>query len=289
LVAAVNGLLALALGAGIGLGALLIVFGLTGRAVVPEVDAGGWGAQGGRHPGRLLVRAGLAAAAALVAIALTGWVAAGLLVVLGVMAAPSVLAARRKHEVEVAKVEAIASWAEMLRDTMAAASGLEQAIAASAAVAPAPLASAVHRLAARLDHLRLADALRAFADEVDHPTCDFVVAGLITAAEHQARELGPLLGQLAACARDEAQLRARVWAGRARTRTSVRVITGCVATFAVGLLVLDRSYLRPFGTATGQVALFAIGAIFAGSVAAMARMGRIELPERFMGRRQVPI
>ena len=59
-----------------------------------------------------------------------------------------------------AKVEAIAGWAEMLRDTMAGAAGLEQAIIASAAVAPLPVRRSVATLAARLEHDRLAPALR---------------------------------------------------------------------------------------------------------------------------------
>ncbi len=76
-----------------------------------------------------------------------------------------------------------------------------------------------------------------------------------------------------------------MWVGRARTRTSVRVIVGCVALFAVGLLVLDRPYLEPYDSAGGQVALLVIGAIVAASFAAMDRMGRIALPERFVSRR----
>jgi hypothetical protein len=80
-------------------------------------------------------------------------------------------------------------------------------------------------------------------------------------------------------------MRARVWVGRARTRTSVRVIVGCVAFFAVGLLVLDRPYLEPYDDAAGQFALLVIGGIVALSFVAMDRMGRIALPERFVSRR----
>jgi hypothetical protein len=281
----VSALFTLAMGAGLGLGVLLVLAGVAGRQALPEPGAGGWGAQGGRRPGRLLLTIGIAAGAAVSAYVLTGWVAAGLLAAAAAWAAPHAFGGRRRHEAELAKVEAIASWAEMLRDTMAAASGLEQAIAASAAVAPTPLAPAVNRLAARLEHVRLAGALRAFADEVDHPAADFVVAGLITAAEGRARELGPLLTQLAECARAEAQLRSRVWAGRARTRTSVRVISGSVALFALGLVLFDRSYLGPYASGGGQFALLAVGGVFAGSVVAMDRMGRIQLPDRFVGRR----
>jgi len=185
----------------------------------------------------------------------------------------------------IARVEAIAAWAEMLRDTIAGAAALEQAIAATGPVAPAPIAEPVARLAVHLDIEPLPAALRRFADEVDHPTCDFVVAALVIAAEKEARDLGPLLGQLATCARDEAKMRTRIWIDRAKTRTSVKVIAGCVLLFAAGLLIFSRSYLQPYDTAAGQIALLVIGAIFAGSLIAMDRMARIEVPERFVARR----
>lgn len=277
-------LLALALGAGLGVGVLLVVAGASGRQALPDVRVSA-GPRPGGWPGRGIVRLGVTFGVAIVAYFLTGWAAAGVLAGAAAWAAPSAFGGRRRHQAELAKVEAIASWAEMLRDTMAAASGLEQAIAASAPVAPLAISPAVSRLAARLDHVRLPVALRAFADDVDHPTADFVVAGLVTAADGRARELGPLLTQLAECARAEAQLRSRMWAGRARTRTSVRVISGSVALFALGLAVFDRAYLRPYGSATGQLALLAIGAVFAGAVVAMDRMGRIKLSDRFVGRR----
>ena len=278
-------LLALVLGAGVGLGLLLVAAGVAGRRALPEATPGGWAARGGRQPGHLVMHVGVAIGLAVGAYALTGWPAAGLLVAAAASVAPRALGGRQRHHSELARVEAIASWAEMLRDTMAAASGLEQAMVASAAVAPAPIAPAVGRLAARLEHVRVPGALRAFADDVDHPIADFVVAGLIAAAEGRARELGPLLTQLAECARAEAQLRARIWAGRARTRTSVRVISGCVGLFALGLVLFDRSYLAPYAGPAGQVALLAIGGVFAGSVVGMDRMSRIQLPERFVSRR----
>ncbi len=194
-------------------------------------------------------------------------------------------AGRSDHQREIDRVEAVASWAEMLRDTIAAAAGLEQAIVATGPIAPAPIAAPVARLAVAVELEPLAPALRRFADEVDHPTCDFVVAALVIATEREARELGPLLGQLAVCARDEAKMRTRIWIDRARTRTSVRVIAGCVVAFASGLFVLSRTYLQPYDSTAGQLVLLAIGALFAASFAAMSRMGRIALPERFVARR----
>jgi tight adherence protein B len=277
----VNALVAVTLGAGAGLGVVLILAGLLGRPVLVHRPR----RARRRRPDRLLLLIAAAVAGGLAAFAVTRWLVGAFLIGAAVAAAPRLLGAGSRTRDEIARVEAIASWTEQLRDTMAAAHGLEQAIAASGPVAPAPIAGSVTRLAGRLEFEPLPAALRRFADDVDHPTCDFVVAGLITAAEKEARELTPLLAQLAACARDEAQMRARVWVGRARTRTSVRVIIGCVALFALGLFVLDRPYLEPYDSAGGQVALLVIGAIVAASFVAMDRMSRIALPERFVSRR----
>lgn len=84
-------------------------------------------------------------------------------------------------------------------------------------------------------------------------------------------------------------MRGRVWVGRARTRTSVRVIVGCVVLFAVGLTVFDRTYLEPYDGAGGQIVLLLLGALVAVSFAAMDRMGRIVVPERFVSRRSVDV
>jgi len=183
-----------------------------------------------------------------------------------------------------ARIEAVAGWAEMLRDTMAGAAGLEQAIVATAAVAPLPIRAEVATLAVRLEGERLAPALRGFADEVADPTMDLVVAALVLAAEHQASRLGELLGSLARAARDEATMRLRVEAGRARSRTSVKVVVGVTAGLALGLAVLYRSYLAPYDTALGQLVLALVGAMFAGAFVWLSHMTRPNAPERFLAK-----
>jgi Flp pilus assembly protein TadB len=266
------------LGALSGFGALLVVFGARGVGIL-HVSPRSTRATGSSLA---LVAGALAAGAA--CWWWTRWPVLGAWAVVAVLALPSVLRGSGRHHAEIRRVEAIAAWTEQLRDTLAGANGLEHAVAATAKVAPDPLAGEVGRLAARLAYEPLSRSLRAFAAEVDHPTCDFVVAGLVTAAEQEARELSPLLSELSAAARAEAQVRARVWAGRARTRTSVRVIGACVVLFAVGLLLFDRTYLAPYASRGGQLVLVAIGCLFAGALVAMDRMGRIVLPERFVAR-----
>ncbi|MER6877895.1 pilus assembly protein TadB, partial [Amycolatopsis sp. NPDC000673] len=77
---------------------------------------------------------------------------------------------------------------------------------------------------------------------------------------------------LAATARGQAAMRMRVETGRARTRTSVRVIVATTLAFAAGVVLFNRAYLDVYDTATGQAVLLLIGALFAAGFAWLARI-----------------
>jgi len=233
------------------------------------------------RPGRTGWRIGMATATATVVVVVTGWPVLGISAALAGWWLPTAWAARGRAQREQAVVEAVATWAEQLRDTMSAASGLEHAVTATARLANGPLAPSLTRLAERLDHEPLTAAVRGFADEVRHPSADFVAAALITATEHEARDVATLLGHLAVSARDEARLRRRVWVGRARTRSASRLIAGVVVVVVAGLQLLNPAYLDPYTDATGQVVLAGILGVFTGAFVAMERLSRFGLPERF--------
>lgn len=182
-------------------------------------------------------------------------------------------------------VEAVATWAEHLRDTMSAASGLEQAIISTERHAPRAIAPPIQRLVASLRYGSLEDGLRRFADDVGHPTCDFVVAALVAASQHQTRDVALLLGHLADCARSECSLYLRIWVSRARSRTAVRIITSSVGVFAGGLVVLNPSYLAPFMSSTGAVVLLFITGCFIGALTWLNRMAHVQTPSRFLSGR----
>ena len=279
----VNTLVLALLGAVIGLGVLVVVGGLTGVRML-DLSALRDG-RFGRLVDRLVLRASITVAAALFALWFSHWTVAA--IAAGAMGwwAPTWYRSRGSYERELELVEAIAAWTEQVRDTLSAANGLEHALGATAPLAPAPIAGAVDRLAARFDYERLPDALRRFADDIDHPMADFVVAALVIAAEKEARDLGALLGHLAEAARDEARMRTRVWVGRARSRSAVRIIAIVVVSMVLGLLAFNRPYLSPYDSAGGQLMLGAIIAVFLASFVAMERLGRIAMPARFVGRR----
>ena len=189
---------------------------------------------------------------------------------------------RRTAERATARTEAIAAWTEMLRDTMSGAHGLEEAVTTSAIVAPAPIRREVTALAVRLERQPLDVALRAFATDLAHPTADLVVASLSLASTGAVGDLNDLLGTLALSAREEAGMRLRVAAARARLRTAVRVIAGVTALTALGLIVLNRSYLDSYWTSTGQGVLAVVAVTWGIGLWWLARMGDFIAPERFL-------
>lgn len=269
-------------GALTGFGLVMLYAALTGSAM-PEIKR--------QKPGQLVgsakmenlaVRVALAVVGGLVIMLLTVWPVLALMAAGGGFMAPTLLASGATRKAKITRVEAIAAWAEMLRDTMAGAGGLEQSIIASAGIAPAPIRQNVVRLAARLERDRLTPALRAFADELDDPIADLVVAALVLAADKNPRKLGELLGTLSKSARAEVTMRLRIDAGRARIRTSVKVVAAVTAGVVALMVIFNRDYMEPYDSLTGQLVLATVAGFFAGSFYWLVKGSRFKTHDRFL-------
>lgn len=276
--------LAVVCGAGVGLGLAFVVAALRPGPGDEDPVVTRWRERSRRwRQGLAGPRVAVAFAAGVLVGAVTRWPAAGLLTVAGAWGLPGLLGPDRAERDRLARIEAIATWAEMLRDTLAAAAGLEQAITVSASSAPAAIRPQVQALADRIEHgQRLAPALRSLAEDLDDPVADLVVAALVLAAEHQARHLTDLLASLAGAAREQVSMRLRVAAGRARVRTSVRVIVATTLAMAVGLVLLNRTYLDPYDAPLGQAVLVLIGAIFVLALTWLSRIASWASPARVL-------
>ena len=222
-----------------------------------------------------------------VTLIVTGWIVVAGSVALLVAAIPGISRPSIQTRNEQELVDGIATWTEQLRDTLAGAHGLEQAIVATSVHAPLVLQAHVKKLASFIGYGSLEDGIRRFGDDLDNSTADFVVAALVTASQHQARDLGMLLTQIAQCARDESKMRSRVWVGRARTRSAIKIIATVIAVFVLGLFTFNRTYLQPYSSIQGQVVLSVILGVFAVSLSLMQSMAKIIEPERFVRRRVV--
>lgn len=227
----------------------------------------------GRAP-RLRVLVCLGAGAAL--FALTSWPVLLPVGAAGAWFLPGLLRLDGGAAAKIARVDGIATFTEMMRDTLNAAAGLGQAVTAAARCAPEPIAAEAGELAAVIEDrtVPLDAALRDFGQRLADPTGDLVVLALAYAARNSARDLAPLLADLAEAARAEAAMRVRIAVARSRTRTAVRVITAVVLGLGTLLYVFDGAFLNPYGTAIGQLALLAISVLFATAFGWLARLAR---------------
>jgi len=181
------------------------------------------------------------------------------------------------------RLEGLAAWAESLRDTIAGAAGLEQAIPSSIRAAAPTLRPHLRVLIDRLHtRMALADALGLFADELDDPSADLVVAALILNSKLRGPGLRDVLGALAVSAREELDMRRRVEAERRSTRRSVQIVVVTALVFAGLLVVFNPSYVSEYTNLLGQAVLVVVAALFGAGFAWMRRLARFDKPTRLL-------
>jgi Flp pilus assembly protein TadB len=228
--------------------------------------------------------------AALLALLITRWPVAGIGAFLLGVFGPSLFGGAAAARAAMARLDALASWTESLRDTIAGAVGLEQAIPATYnAAGPSlkrPLGLLIDRLRTREP---LPDALMRFADDLADPSADLIIAALVLNARLRGPGLREVLGSLAAAAREELDVRGRIEASRRSTRRSVQIIVGLTVVVVLGLALLNRQYVEPYQTPAGQIALAVVFLIFGLGFLWMRRLSDFETSERFLSARSAPV
>jgi len=273
-------LVALAGGA-VGGGLLLVVLGLRAREVTGPSARPAWRRAGTRGAlGHRVVRGVLAGALTLV---LTRWVVAGVGIGLLVAGWDRVAGGSAEGARGIARLEALAGWTESLRDTIAGAVGLEQAIPATAGTAAAVLRPSLNLLVDRL-RIRepLPDALLRFADDVDDPSADVVCAALVLNARLRGPGLRDVLSALAASTREELDVRRRIESSRRSIRRSVQIVLVLVLGVMGLLAVFNRTYVAPYDSLGGQLALLVVAALFVGGLTWLRRLAHVDATERFL-------
>lgn len=275
--------LAITAGAVAGLGAAMLLLVLSGVTLRSERGLAGTRratiVPTARRGRRLLI--GLAVL--IVVLVVTRWIV--LAVVLGALVAfwDRLFGGVREERAAIQRAEGLASWIESLRDTIAGAVGLEQAIPATAVNAAPSIRPALNLL---VDRLRvrepLPDSLMKFADDLDDASADLVVAALVLNSRLRGPGLRDVLTALATSARDELDVRRRVESSRRSTRRSVQVVTGVIVAVAGALVVFNQAYMAPYGTLIGQVVLAVVLAVFGLAVFWLRRLSGVEEPQRFL-------
>ena len=195
---------------------------------------------------------------------------------------PSFVGLRTRRRQQLARSEAIAIWAEMLRDLLVSNAGLHEAIGKSARVAPAAIRDEVRALYVRSQRGDLSSALARFADDMDDSIADTVVTALLIADQRAVSDLGEMLAAVAASTRDTVAMQLRINAARARTYRTAQLIAGIVVFFVGLMIVTNRDYMDPFGTFVGQLVLTAVAVIVAAAVWGMIVLSRPAVPARLL-------
>jgi Flp pilus assembly protein TadB len=261
-------------------GLVLVVTAVRGRPAGPP----------GRRPARLERQlrqlAGTRGALALLVGALgllaTRWIVAGIGLALLVLAWRTLGGAAGERRAML-RLEALATWTESLRDTIAGAVGLEQAIPSSLRVAAPSLQEPLARLVDRL-HTRvpMPEALRTLADDLDDPSADLIIGALIINARLRGPGLRDLLGALSTAVREELDMRRKINAERRSTRRSAQIVVLVSVGLALGLALLNPGYVHVYDSALGQLVLVVVVALYAAGFIWMRRLATFDAPERLL-------
>jgi Flp pilus assembly protein TadB len=273
-------LLAIFLGLAGGGAVVLLIQALRGMPPRPPGARSGWAERQLREIASL--RGVIAVVAGVVVLLATRWVVGGIGVFLLVLGWRSLAGAAGERRA-MARLEALATWTESLRDTIAGAVGLEQAIPASSRVAApllqAPLAQLVNRLHTRVP---MHEALRRFADDLDDPGADLIIAALIINARLRGPGLRDLLGALATSAREELDMRRKVNAERRSTRRSAQIVTGISVTLALGLALFNPGYVQGYNSVVGQLVLVVVVALYGAGFLWMRKLATFKAADRLL-------
>ncbi len=277
-----NSVLMAALCAGVGLGLLLMLQGFRGRRILPDL--------GSVFPDGTTTASATAWTAAamivgLMVLAVTRWIGAGIGVAVLVMGVPWFFGGSKLTRREIERTQAIATWAEMIRDNIAGAAGLEQALLSTADIAPLPIAKEVRAFANRLDGSSVVDALVHLGRDLQHPAADLVVVSLANASRMEARDIGPLLTRLAESIRGDVRMRLRIEVGRSRIRTSSKIVLVVTLLTVAMIYFTSRELLAVYDTTGGQFWLLGVFGLFVISLWMMNYYAQVQLPERFTARR----
>ena len=274
-------MLAVLIGALVGGGVFLAVIAI--RGLPPQAAR--------RGPSRLerlikdafSVRGGVAVIVGILVLLVTRWVVAGVGMALLAYSWHSLSGAASERR-SMARLEGLATWTESLRDTIAGAVGLEQAIPSSVRVADGSIREPLMRLVDRL-HTRMPMhvALRRFAEDLDDSSADMIIAALIINSRLRGPGLRDLLSALADSVREEMDMRRKVNATRRATRRSVQIVIGVSVLMALILAVLDRSFLAPYDSVFGQFVLALIVALYGVGIGWLRRLARFDMPQRLLG------
>ena len=201
---------------------------------------------------------------------LTGWLI--LIVVLPLLALglPYLLILPKPRDIQL--LEALDRWVRSLAATLATGKSITDAIRISRRTAPPLLADEINLLVTRLNNRwETRDALMRFADAIDSPDADGVVAALILASSRGANGASVTLQALADSIQAQLKGRRVIEVERSKPYVVVRQVTVISLSTLVLVFLLSPDFFAPYRTPIGQTLLSALLIIYLASLLLMRR------------------
>ncbi len=251
----------------------------------PETLADRWARMSRRPPGPAGTRRDLILVGSLVAglviSVLSGWAMVIVVAPLLALGLPYLLVLPKARDVEL--LEALDRWVRALVASMSTGRSVSDAIRVSRRTAPPVLTAEVARLVDRLNNRWDShDALRSFADALDSPDADGVVAALMLAARRGANGASQTLAALADSIQDQLKGRRQIETERAKPYVVVRQVTIISLVTLAGMFVLSPNFFAGYATPLGQVILSVLVVAYLGSLILLRRRAQQPPRERLL-------
>jgi Flp pilus assembly protein TadB len=205
--------------------------------------------------------------------ALSGWIVAIALAPLLTLGLPYLLVVPKPRDVEL--LEALDRWVRSLAATLATGKSVTDAIRISRRTAPALIAGEINTLVVRLNNRwATRDALGRFADALDSPDADGVIAALMLAVNRGANGASVTLQALADSIQATLKGRRVIEIERSKPYVVVRQVTIISLITLVGVYLLSPGFFEPYRTPLGQLILSVLLLLYIGSLILMRRKAR---------------
>ena len=201
---------------------------------------------------------------------LTGWLILILVLPLLALGLPYLLILPKARDIEL--LEALDRWVRSLAATLATGKSITDAIRISRRTAPPLLADEIDLLVTRLNNRwETRDALMRFADAIDSPDADGVVAALILASTRGANGASVTLQALADSIQALLKGRRAIEVERSKPYVVVRQVTVISLSTLVLVFILSPDFFAPYHTPLGQMLLSVLLITYLASLLLMRR------------------
>jgi tight adherence protein B len=208
---------------------------------------------------------------------LTGWLILIVILPLLMLGVPYLLILPKPRDIEL--LEALDRWVRSLAATLATGKSITDAMRISRRTAPPLLADEINLLVTRLNNRwETRDALMRFADAIDSPDADGVVAALILASSRGANGASVTLQALADSIQAQLKGRRAVEVERSKPYVVVRQVTVISLSTLVLAFILSPDFFAPYRTPLGQTLLSVLLIIYVASLLLMRR--KAQQPDR---------